>query len=147
MRHLADRSGEALREVEEGYHDVDGEGHAAKAEVGNTEGEEGAARKGHQHVGEVAEVHEDGPEGVAIDVGALRGLEELLVHRIEARLHLAFVGEDFDDLLAIHALFGKALCAGKFDLLVEEEAGGSAAHDAHEPAHEEDYEEYDYREG
>ena len=143
---LADGAGEAFGEIQEGNHDVDGEDHAGDGGVGDGKAEEEPSRKGDYHVGEVAEVHEDGAEDVRVDVCLLCGLEELVIYLVELLLHLLLMREDLDDLLTVHGLFGKALRSADGVLLGEEEASGLAAHEAGEPSHEGHHHKHDKRE-
>ena len=143
LRHLADGAGEALRHVEERHDDGDGQGHAADGGVGEAGGEEGDARERDDDVGEVAHVHEDGHEGVAVGVSGARRLVQRVVHGVELLDGLVLVREDLDDLLAVHGLLGKSLGLRELDLLVEEVVGALAAQDAGGVHHARDHGEHD----
>ena len=127
MGDLADRSCEALREVQERDDDVDTQNHAGDRGVRDAGDKEDAACEGDDYVGKVARVHEDGAKGVAVDVRVLRGLEELLVHLVEVSLGQLLMREDLDDLLAVHGFLGKAFLGRKSTLLRQEEVGRAAA--------------------
>ena len=144
---LANGAREALREVEERHHDVDGECDARDGGVVRSRGEHGAASQCNYHVGEVAHVHEDGAKGVAIDVRSLGGIEELVVDLVEALLGGSLVREDLDDLLAVHGFLGEALLGSERTLLGEEEVSRTPTHYTGDHDHQDDHRKYHERQG
>ena len=135
-RHLADLRGELLGHVEERHGHGDGERQAREAQVWRVRRDERAGRDGHDHVEQVAEVHEDGHEGVGVAVGLAGGVLPLLVDLGEVGRGLVLVAEDLDDALAGHELLDRALELGHGALLAHEVLGRAPAEEACGGGHE-----------
>ena len=142
MRYLADVAGEGFGHVQERHDDADAEGQAGNAHIRHAADEEEPARDGHYDVEYVADVVQDGAEGVGVFVGLLALAEELLVQAVEVRLALLLVAEDLDDLHSAHHLLREALDLAERRLLAEEETGGLAAYASRQEEHEDDAREH-----
>ena len=95
-----------------------------------------AGRDRHEDVEQVADVHEDGHEGVRVAVGRARRRLELVVDLVEIGDRLVLVAEDLDDLLAAHDLLDVALERRDRTLLAQEVLGRAASEEARRGGHE-----------
>ena len=127
MRHLVDVARELFCHVQERHHDADAQSQPRYAQVGGACQQQRTARYGHQHIQHVADIVEDGAQGVGVAVGFFRFLEQGVVEGVKGSLALLFVAEHLDDLLTVHHLLDEALSPAQGGLLAEEIPGRAAA--------------------
>ena len=111
--HLADGHIEALVQGQERHDSTQRD--AAHAGDGH-----GCAHQSADGVADVAQLSVDGHHDVGEAVGLLGAVLELVVQLAEALEGLLFVGEDLDDLLALHHLFDIAVHLAEVALLCDE---------------------------
>ena len=111
--HLADGHVEALVQGEKGHDGA--QRHAADIADGH-----GSAHQSADRVADVAQLRRDGHDDVGVAVGLLGTVLQLVVQCTEAVQRLLLVGEDLDDLLALHHLFNVAVHLAQVFLLGDE---------------------------
>ena len=97
-----------------------------------------ASRNDVDHVKQVADVHNDGPEHIGISVGAVGVLEQLAVQVVKLLHGFRFVIEHLDHLLAVHGFLNVPFLGGKGLLLANEEFCRAAAQFAGYQKHDND---------
>ena len=121
--HLADRLREVTDHAQEGHDHADRDDvDAEEVDIRRLLQDHDAANDRDDHVHDVANVAQGGHQHVAVDVGLLRGFEELVVVLDELVLGVLLVVEDLDNLLAVHHLFDEAFFVGESGLLSLHEA-------------------------
>ena len=118
---------ELLGHVQEGHHDADAQGHARQAQVGRAVQQQGAAHQGHDHIGHVAHVAQQGHQDVGKAVGLFAVSNSSSLTLSKSALAPSSWQNTLDDLLAAHHFFHEAFGLGDGDLLLEEVLGRMAA--------------------
>ena len=127
MRHLTNVARKLLGHIQKGDNDADAQRQPGNAEVGDAGKQQQAARHPDRRVEDVADVVENGAEGVGEFVGAFRLGKEIFVDAVKVGLAGFLVAEHLDDLLSVHDLLDIALLRAERLLLAHEVARRPAA--------------------
>ncbi len=124
---LADGLVEGLAQLQK--RDDGAEGHhidAEQGDIGDAAQCNDGAHDGENDILQVAQIHHDGHQNIAVGVGAGGVLAQVLIDPVKALLGLFLMAEDLDDLLAVHHLFNVAVDSADGPLLGAKIAGAVA---------------------
>ena len=132
LRHLHERLGKALCELQVGRHN-------AQRDISDARhGEESSEHRG-EHELQVAQVADDGAHHAGKCMGVGRAVEEPFVKLVKLALRDLLVVEYFDDPLAVHPLFHESGDVRQIHLLADEIFPAVAGHDSRHEGHDADH--------